>query len=143
MTLSGIILFQIICNNHNYMNRFCVILSITICCFLISFSNLSYGQESQSSAEYTYRLYPKSSGRPNAPARYYIECRCSSRYLELVLPPWIESVDISIAMSGGFVIWTGYLTSDKPYTDLPLLFGEYTITCVADDSSIFTGSIYF
>lgn len=80
--------------------------------------------------------------RPNAPAKYFIECYYSTGYIELVLPDNITQVTVRIKQSED-IVWNGFITSEIPYSVIPDFTGEFTLECEDDEGRIFTGTLVF
>lgn len=80
--------------------------------------------------------------RPKAPARYHVGCTYSIGYMEFSFPPYVSSMRVEIS-EGGVAIWEGNVTPDAPAIDIPILSGEYTVTCITDGGKEYSGNVYF
>lgn len=80
--------------------------------------------------------------RPEKPFRYTIECLYGKGHIKLLFPDYIEYLDVTI-INEDIPVWSGTVTQDEPYADIPYLYGEHTITCITDGGHIFTGYLNF
>lgn len=90
----------------------------------------------------TLRYQRPTTNRPEKPFRYTIECQYGKGHIELLFPAYIEYLDVTISKDE-IPIWYGTITQDEPSADIPVLYGEYTITCITDGGHIFTGYLNF
>lgn len=82
--------------------------------------------------------------RPEAPSRVFIECHYWRGKIRLVFPPQsdMRSAEVIISKEES-AIWMGYVTRENPEVAIPVLFGEYDITCHTDGNQIFKGKLNF
>ncbi|HAB40857.1 MAG TPA: hypothetical protein DCE24_03280 [Porphyromonadaceae bacterium] len=82
----------------------------------------------------------KNPNRPNAPARYFIECEYNNKFIKFKLPPFVESVDVEIENEDG-IAFQNFVSAANPTIDLPSLTGTYTLRCTTDDGTVYEGTI--
>lgn len=82
--------------------------------------------------------------RPEKPARVFMECHYWKGMLMFKFPTHsdIRNVRVTICKDEA-VIWMGNVTSENPEVAIPVLFGEYDITCRTDGNQIFKGKLNF
>lgn len=90
----------------------------------------------------TLRYQRPTTNRPEKPFRYTIECQYGKGYIELLFPTYIEYLDVTISKDD-IPAWSGIVSQDEPSADIPVLYGECTITCITDGGQIFTGYLSF
>lgn len=110
---------------------------------------LNASSEGQKSDETTKKLvlernnnHDSVTNRPKAPSRIVLECYYSSGHLRFTVPADAEYLYITIGDEDASV-WTGMVTREYPETDIPMLIGEYEITCRTDGNQIFGGVLNF
>ncbi len=86
-------------------------------------------------------LTPKPTTRPHAPSLIYIECEYGVGYVQFSFPAEIYSVNVTL--SNDSYVWTGFASRDFPKMEIPVLTGEYTIKCEANDGRVFYGTLEF
>lgn len=79
--------------------------------------------------------------RPEIPSRQRIVCTYSNSYIEFDFS-FSEYLDVTISKDE-IPVWYGTITQDEPSADIPVLYGEYTITCITDGGHIFSGYLNF
>lgn len=79
--------------------------------------------------------------RPSMPSRQRILCTYSSSHIEFNFN-YSEYLDVTISKDE-IPVWSGTVTQDEPSADIPVLYGEHTITCITDGGQIFTGNLNF
>lgn len=79
--------------------------------------------------------------RPSMPSRQRISCTYSRGHIELDFN-CSEYLDVIIS-ENEIPVWSGTVTQDEPSADIPVLYGEHTITCITDGGHIFTGYLVF
>ncbi len=79
--------------------------------------------------------------RPSMPSRQHISCTYSRGHIELDFN-CSEYLDVIIS-ENEIPVWSGTVTQDEPSADIPVLYGEHTITCITDGGHIFTGYLVF
>lgn len=79
--------------------------------------------------------------RPSMPSRQRISCTYSRGHIEFDFN-YSEYLDVTISKDE-IPVWYGTITQDEPSADIPVLYGEYTITCITDGGQIFTGYLNF
>lgn len=79
--------------------------------------------------------------RPQKPSRQRIICMYSRGYMELDFS-FTGYLDVTISKDE-IPVWSGTVTQDSPSADIPVLYGEHTITCITDGGQIFTGNLNF
>lgn len=82
----------------------------------------------------------KNPNRPNAPARYYIECEYSNTFIKFKFPSFVEGADVEIENEYG-IAFQSYVSSANPAVTLPPLTGTYTIRCTTDSGAVYEGTI--
>lgn len=79
--------------------------------------------------------------RPNTPSRIYIECRYCPEYLEFSFPDGVTSLSVFLSNDDNSLMDVASLES--PIVYIPILYGEYGITCTTEDGREFYGTLYF
>lgn len=79
--------------------------------------------------------------RPESPSRQFITCVYTQGYLEFSFN-YSEYLDVTIS-NDEIPVWSGTVTQDSPSADIPILYGEHTITCITDGGHIFSGYLNF
>lgn len=82
----------------------------------------------------------KNPNRPNAPARYFIECEYNNTFIKFKLPPFVASIDVEIENEDG-IAFQSYVSATNPTVALPPLTGPYTIRCTTDGGAVYEGTI--
>lgn len=82
------------------------------------------------------------SNRPMKPSSRSLVCIYTQGYLEIEMPINTEYLDVTIS-DDNIPVWSGTVTQDEPSADIPVLYGEHTITCITDGGHIFTGYLSF
>ena len=77
--------------------------------------------------------------RPNAPSRSYIECFYGEGFVQFVFPDGVQTMMVRVY--NGVEEYTGTVTADTPWVELPILSGIYDVECATDDGRVFSGSI--
>lgn len=80
--------------------------------------------------------------RAKAPAKIYLICQYSTGYISLSFPEDANYMEISLSDEVG-PVWIGTISRTNPETEIPVLSGEYTITCQTDQNQIFEGTLLF
>lgn len=82
--------------------------------------------------------------RPELPSRIFIECHYCQGKLSFVLSHHsnIHNMDV-ILERDECVVCFGHVTRENPEVAIPVLFGEYDITCRTDGNQIFKGKLNF
>ena len=80
--------------------------------------------------------------RPKAPSMIYLICHYNTGYISLSFPEDANYMEISISDETG-PVWIGTISRTNPETEIPILSGEYTITCQTDQNQIFEGTLLF
>jgi hypothetical protein len=62
--------------------------------------------------------------------------------MEFTIPENIYGMTVNILREEACE-FSCYVTSEEPYIDIPTFSGEYTVQCVTDDGSIFSGILQF
>lgn len=83
----------------------------------------------------------KNHQKPSMPSRQRIICTYSRGNIELGFN-YSEYLDVTIS-NEDIPVWSGTVTQDEPSADIPVLYGEHTITCITDGGHIFTGYLSF
>lgn len=83
----------------------------------------------------------RKTNRPEMPSRERIICTYVQGHIEFDFNN-SEYLDVTISKDD-IPIWYGTITQDEPSADIPVLYGEYTITCITDGGHIFTGYLNF
>lgn len=78
--------------------------------------------------------------RPNAPARYAIECEYSAGNLLFNLPPFVAWGYVEI-LDGTSTVFDGMVYAEKPLLSIPELHGIHTIRFTTDSGAVYSGSI--
>lgn len=79
---------------------------------------------------------------PKMPSLIVMECYYSSGHLRFTMPADAAYLYIIIGEEE-VPVWTGMVTREYPETDIPVLIGEYEITCRTDGNQIFGGVLNF
>lgn len=82
------------------------------------------------------------SGRPKAPARYFIECTYTIGYMEFTFPPKVSCMHVEIC-ENETLIWEGFATPNSPAMEIPILYGEFYVTCTTDEGMEYGGAMFF
>jgi hypothetical protein len=82
----------------------------------------------------------KNNGRPNAPARYFIECEYSNAFIKFKFPSFVDGGDVEIENEDG-IAFQSYVSAANPAVTLPSLTGTYIIRCTTDGGAIYEGTI--
>lgn len=85
---------------------------------------------------------PKNDRRPNMPSKVNIVCSYYPGYLEFSFPPEIETMTVTLS-EDSVPVWNGMVFVEEPSVDIPLLKGEYTVSCITDRGHIFIGKLTF
>ena len=80
--------------------------------------------------------------RPRMSVLPYIECIYGLGYIEISCPAEVEQMEVYIGNKQS-PVWTGILTAEENWAEIPYLSGEYTITCKISDNLIYQGTIAF
>lgn len=118
------------------------IISLIVMC-LLSFGMLhADNEDSKTEGQVSTSLIIKKdpSKRPNAPARYTIECVYDNGLLKFTLPPFVSRIDVEIEQDETVVFQT-VVQSSFPSTPIPALSGECTIRCTTDSGAVYEGTI--
>lgn len=119
-----------------------IIFSALLCLFMTSVYATAEGQQTAASTT-SVRLHNQiTTNKPKAPARYYVECTYSIGYMEFTFLPEVTSMHIVLS-NGEVSVWEGDVTPEAPSVAIPILYGEYEVTCITDDGREFGGTIYF
>lgn len=119
-----------------------IIFSALLCLFMTSMYATAETQQPTTSTT-SVRLHNKiTSNKPKAPVRYYVECIYSAGYIEFTFLPGTTSMHIVLS-NGDVPVWEGNVTPEYPSVTIPILSGEYEVTCITDDGREFCGTIYF
>lgn len=79
--------------------------------------------------------------RPNAPARWFIECTYANDYLFFSLPEIIESAEVTIT-SGTTIIANATVSNSAPAIQFQAPTpGDYLITAIADSGTTYEGTL--
>lgn len=79
---------------------------------------------------------------PRSLCPIYIDCFYTQDYIELSFPLDFDFIEISIEDENS-IVWSGYVTADIPYCNIPHCVGEYLITCTTETGVIYQGVLYF
>lgn len=117
------------------------------CYFLLACAFLLLASPSISQAETTIQktdlkpITTKPAKRPNAPARWFIECTYTNDYLFFSLPEIIESADVTIT-AGQTIIANATVSNSAPAIQLQAPTpGDYLITAIADSGTTYEGTL--
>lgn len=111
-------------------------------------SPLSAKDEEQVTIEETdniaYLKQEHSKLRPQLPSKVFLQCHYSKGRIKFVFSPEsdIHRMEITIGRDES-VVWFGHVTRLNPETSIPILYGEYDITCRTDGNQIFKGKLNF
>lgn len=83
----------------------------------------------------------RKTNRPEMPSRERIICTYVQGHIEFDFNN-SEYLDVTISKDD-IPVWYGTITQDEPSADIPVLYGEHTITCITDGGQIFTGYLNF
>lgn len=119
-----------------------IIFSALLCLFMTSVYATAEGQQPTTSTTSVRLRNQITTNKPKAPARYYVECTYSIGYMEFTFLPEVTSMHIVLS-NGEVPVWEGDVTPGSPSVAIPILYGEYEVTCVTDDGREFGGTIYF
>lgn len=119
-----------------------IIFSALLCLIITSLHAIAEGQQSTTSSKSVRLRNNTTNNKPQAPARYYVECIYSAGYMEFTFLPEITSMHIVLS-NEDVPVWEGDITPESPSVAIPILYGEYEVTCVTDDGREFGGTIYF
>lgn len=106
-----------------------------------TYSTVAQEQMEEDSDKVSILQY-KHKGRPRIPSLIIVECYYSSGHLRFTMPADAEYLYIIIGEEE-VPVWTGMVTREYPETDIPVLIGEYEITCRTDGNQIFGGVLNF
>lgn len=73
----------------------------------------------------------------------YLDCTYNNEYIEFALPDDVNYAEVTLGTDETTSIWSGIITPDFPGCDIPLLVGEYVITCTLDNGSAYQGVLAF
>lgn len=115
-------------------------------CFFVLFSvslmtqatNVAASDPNQSASKVVILHRKSHSHRPQAPARNYVECIYSAGNMQFTFPPEVTSMFVEIS-EGDVIVWQGIVTLDEPSIVIPTLYGEYVMTCITDEGTIYSG----
>lgn len=101
-----------------------------------------YGGESNTKTGVVGRRSTRTTNRPTAPSHAYIHFTYTSGYIDFILNPTMEYLDVTISKDD-IPVWSGTVTQDEPSAEIPVLYGEYTIACITDNGQVYLGVLYF
>lgn len=82
--------------------------------------------------------------RPQMPTKIFMECHYRHGYIKFLFPSTSEANLINITLDRNeSIVWIGSVTRENPEVAIPVLFGEYDITCRTDGNQIFKGKLNF
>ena len=103
----------------------------------------SYSETPNNGTNNTTLLQVKNtSSKHKSSSTIFIECYYSIGHIRFTLPSNTECLYIIIG-DEDTPVWTGFVTRTAPETDMPVLSGEYAITCRTDGNQIFSGMLKF
>ncbi len=73
----------------------------------------------------------------------FLTCYYNNEYIEFALPDDVNYAEVTLGTDETTSIWSGIITPDFPGCDIPLLVGEYVITCTLDNGSAYQGVLAF
>ena len=73
----------------------------------------------------------------------YLDCIYNVGYLSLVLPDEFNFAEVTISANETSVVWTDIVTPDFSDCDIPVLSGQYEVTCTLDNGAIYQGIVVF
>ena len=91
-------------------------------------------------ANKTVLIKKGTTGRPNAPARYYVLCEYDDHTLTFTLPSFVSWIEVEIEQDETVVFQT-VVQSSFPSTAISGLSGECTIRCTTDGGAVYEGTI--
>ena len=113
-----------------------------LCCsFCFAYSEPIQSSEHKKDRVELYPDIPKKE-RPGKRANWFIKCEYSVGHLVLVLPTYVNSVQITLG-DEMFPIWTGVVNKSYPETNVPYTIGETKITCEDDLGRKYVGNTVF
>lgn len=89
-----------------------------------------------------YLTHSHNSNQHKIPSAIFLECHYSVGHIGFSMPSNTEYLYIIIG-DEATPVWTGFVTRTTPETDIPVLSGEYAITCRTDGNQIFSGMLKF
>lgn len=113
--------------------------------FSTSLINAENGKNTPTNnSEYAYLHKDTTNNRPRIPDKNpsTILCLYGNGYLDLTLPGDVEYATI-VLYDYDMPIWTGYISTENSVVNIPLLHGEYQITCTTGTNEVFIGFLYF
>ncbi len=130
-------------SNHNFMKRLTKLIAIILISVSCAGNILAEKRDSTTKdLRTTYLRFPRDPKRPKAPAKISLICQYSTGYISLSFPEDANYMEISLSDEVG-PVWIGTISRTNPETEIPVLSGEYTITCQTDQNQIFEGIIFF
>lgn len=124
------------------MWNFTFIITISLLLFC---SSPIYGEPKLSANERSVTTIPprRKPGRiPKAPSAVFLICQYSTAYISLSFPDDANYMEVSLSDEAG-PVWIGTISRTNPETEIPVLSGEYTLTCQTDQNQIFEGTLLF
>lgn len=73
----------------------------------------------------------------------YLDCTYNNEYIEFALPDDVNYAEVTLGTDETSTIWSGIITPDFPGCDIPLLKGEYVVTCTLDNGTAYQGVLTF
>ena len=122
------------------------IITITLCLISILVHPVQLSakdDEQKETKNYAELVLKRSTHRHEKPGKVaIIYCQYTRGHLSFVIPHSIEAMQVIIG-DEQIPVWEGWVTSDYPETDIPVLVGEYEITCRTTENQIFKGKVQF
>lgn len=130
-------------SNHNFMKPLIKLIAILLISVSCTGNVLAEKRNSETNdLRTTYLRFPRDPKRPKAPSMIYLICQYSTAYISLSFPEDANYMEISLSDETG-PVWIGSISRTNPETEIPVLSGEYTITCQTDQNQIFEGTLLF
>lgn len=81
-------------------------------------------------------------GRPRTPSEDFILCHYGSGWIDFVFPESVESVD-AVLYQYNIPVWQGEANVSSTCVDIPIVYGECTLTCTSQNGVQYSGNLYF
>lgn len=81
-------------------------------------------------------------GRPRTPSEDFIVCHYGTGWIDFEFPESVESVD-AVLYQYNIPVWQGEASVSSTCVDIPIVYGECTLTCTSQNGAQYSGNLYF
>lgn len=79
---------------------------------------------------------------PRTPSEDFIVCHYGTGWIDFEFPESVESVD-AVLYQYNIPVWQGEASVSSTCVDIPVVYGECTLTCTSQDGAQYSGNLYF